>query len=471
VAINPEEFGASFQGFIDQMRSQKKPEEAPFFSRKLREHFDTNPASLPVVSQTFAKHNQANLHMAMEAYVAGEGRSAEVFGVVGLHGFGGKGLAELVAPAGGFGGDAKEGPVQYANVTLDNDRILASVERGLFLIRDGQDRMAVFIREEDKIGGWKNMLVEVMACDRAGAERFLGGLREALQTRNVYRGHVISLTSEFPELSVKFHRLPSIDREAIILPEGLLERIERLTVEFGRQSGRLREAGRHLKRGILLHGPPGTGKTLTVMYLASAMRDRTTLLLTVKGLGLISHTCAMARTLQPSIVILEDVDLIAEERTKGGSATPLLFELLNEMDGLSDDADVMFLLTTNRPDLLEPALASRPGRVDQAIEIPVPDESCRRRLFDLYCRGLTLQVADLPRFIARTERASAAFIRELLRKAALFAAGSAEGEIVVTDRHLDAALHELVVQGGDLTRSLLGFQSRMGFGTGDRTER
>ena len=55
-------------------------------------------------------------------------------------------------------------------------------------------------------------------------------------------------------------------------------------------------------------------------------------------------------------MVLEDVDLIAEERTRGGSgcATPLLFELLNEMDGLSDDSDVLFLLTTNRPALLEP---------------------------------------------------------------------------------------------------------------------
>jgi ATP-dependent 26S proteasome regulatory subunit len=191
-------------------------------------------------------------------------------------------------------------------------------------------------------------------------------------------------------------------------------------------------------------------------------------LLTVKGLGLIGQTCAMARTLQPSIVILEDVDLIAEDRTNKAGATPLLFELLNEMDGLADDADVLFLLTTNRPDLLEPALASRPGRVDQAIEIPVPDESCRRRLFDLYGRGLTLQVADMPRFVARTEGASGAFIRELLRKAALFATDSGEGDIVVTDRHLDAALHELVVQGGELTRSLLGFQPRIGFGARDR---
>src|SRR5262245_58959488 len=125
MAINPEEFGASFKDFLDQMRTHKKPEEAPFFVRKLEEHFATNPASLPVVSQMFPKLAQANLHMAMEAYLAGEGRSADVFGIIGLHGFGSKGLASLVAPAGGFGGDAKEGPVEYTNVTLDNGRILA----------------------------------------------------------------------------------------------------------------------------------------------------------------------------------------------------------------------------------------------------------------------------------------------------------------------------------------------------------
>jgi ATP-dependent 26S proteasome regulatory subunit len=216
---------------------------------------------------------------------------------------------------------------------------------------------------------------------------------------------------------------------------------------------------------LLLHGPPGTGKTLTIMYLAGSMRDRTVLLLTGRGLGLIGRTCAMARAIGPSIVVLEDVDLVAEERTKAGSgcATPVLFELLNEMDGLADDADILFVLTTNRPALLEPALASRPGRVDQAIEIPTPDEACRRRLFELYGRGLTLKVADLSRFIARTDGASPAFIRELLRRAALFAADD-HAEIVVTDRHLDEALHELVIQGGDLTKSLLGFHSRMGFG-------
>ncbi len=93
---------------------------------------------------------------------------------------------------------------------------------------------------------------------------------------------------------------------------------------------------------------------------------------------MIEQSCALARILQPSIVVLEDVDLVAEERTRPGAActAPLLFELLNQMDGLADDADVLFLLTTNRPDILEPALAARPGRVDQAIEIPLPDAEC-----------------------------------------------------------------------------------------------
>lgn len=125
------------------------------------------------------------------------------------------------------------------------------------------------------------------------------------------------------------------------------------------------------------------------------------------------------------------------------------------MDGLADDADILFLLTTNRPDILEPALASRPGRIDQAIDIPLPDRACRQRLFELYGRGLTLRLEHLPRLLDETEGVSAAFIRELLRKAALFAADEGDG-IVVEDRHIEDALRELVFEGGELTKRLLG---------------
>jgi ATP-dependent 26S proteasome regulatory subunit len=207
---------------------------------------------------------------------------------------------------------------------------------------------------------------------------------------------------------------------------------------------------------MLLHGPPGTGKTLTAMYLAGQMRERTTFLLTGQGLGSIEESCQMARMLQPATLIIEDVDLVAEERTRQGVCeNSLLFELLNQMDGLSEDSDVLFLLTTNRPELLEPALASRPGRVDLAVEVPLPDLACRQRLVALYGKGLRFgRDVDLVALAKRTEGVSGAFIKELLRKSALFAADAGTG--VVRADHVDAALHELTILGGELTRSILG---------------
>jgi SpoVK/Ycf46/Vps4 family AAA+-type ATPase len=65
----------------------------------------------------------------------------------------------------------------------------------------------------------------------------------------------------------------------------------------------------------------------------------------------------------------------------------LLNKLLNEMDGLREDTEVLFTLTTNRPDQIELALVSRPGRIDQAIEFPLPDEEGRAKLTKLYARG------------------------------------------------------------------------------------
>ena len=83
----------------------------------------------------------------------------------------------------------------------------------------------------------------------------------------------------------------------------------------------------------------------------------------------------------------------------------MLFQLLNEMDGLAEDADVIFVLTTNRVQLLEGALAARPGRIDQAVEIRLPDAECRHRLVDRYLQGVSSQLGDgaLDELVARTD--------------------------------------------------------------------
>jgi ATP-dependent 26S proteasome regulatory subunit len=195
------------------------------------------------------------------------------------------------------------------------------------------------------------------------------------------------------------------------------------------------------------------------MYLAAQMPGRSVILVTAGAMGSIETACKLARMLEPATVILEDADLVGTERGQQVlGANALLFELLNQMDGLAEDADILFILTTNRPGNLEPALAARPGRIDQAIEIPPPDAECRRRLIELYGRGLCLNLRDLAGLVKKTDGVSAAFLRELLRKAAVYAAetqAETPGELVITDEHIAEGLNELLVAGGLLTQSLL----------------
>jgi ATP-dependent 26S proteasome regulatory subunit len=211
------------------------------------------------------------------------------------------------------------------------------------------------------------------------------------------------------------------------------------------------------RKGLLFYGPPGTGKTYTIHYLASQLPNHTTLLVTAEQVGLLGEYFRLARFLQPSMMVIEDVDLIARERTHmhGPGEEILLNKLLNEMDGLREDAEVMFILTTNRPDQIEPALVSRPGRIDQAIEFPLPDEEGRAKLTRLYARGLEISEELLQRIVSRTKGVSAAFIKELMRRCAQFQIEFSEGSMV-TQRAVDAAIEEMLFTGGALNRRLLG---------------
>ena len=437
---------------------------------KISEHMGKDPASLSIVTEQFDRYNQANLQIALDELTGKNGRTCSILGIQGgfLNNLTGTSLADLVASQSvasfvGLGG-AKEGTVQYLNMELDAGRKLACVQGGLYLI-NGEPKLALLLRQGSMMDftGVAPIVIDVMCEKRDAAEKFIKEIQRHMNKNNVYRGKMLSViegSGVVPGMggggSLKFHHVPNIIRDQIILPEGLLQRIERQTTEVGKYSQALKNAGRKLKRGILLHGKPGTGKTMTAMYLASAMKERTVMLVTGRGQGMIQRTCFFARWLEPAMVIIEDVDLIAEERSSQSQCnTGVLLELMNEMDGLSDDVDVLFVLTTNRPEILEPALAARPGRIDQAYEVPLPDADCRRRLFDVYAKGLTVKVENMEVFIKRTAGASGAFIGELMRKAALFAAPDSD-PIVVRDRHLDEAMHEMVVAGGSLTKSLLG---------------
>ena len=464
--LDPARFGEAYLDFM-RVVAQNAPKRGPVLRDRIQAHLETDSTTLPVFTETFDPHDHPNVQVALDAWArASDDRDATAVGVSTQH----KGhLDSLLSAAMGVDDSAGFGPlwegaVDYVNFRLADDQVLSCIQFGVPLLRDGANRLAVSVLGPS--GHQREKLhVEVVALDATIGQAFIAELRALMSRLNVYRGHVISLSPARmhmgPQTLVAFHHLPTVRREDVVLPEAVLERIERHTFVFSEHADRLRDAGRSLKRGMLLYGAPGIGKTLTLMYLIGRMPGWTVLLTTGLGVGLLQPVMQMARELAPAMVVLEDVDLIAEERVMqhSHSSGGLLFELLNELDGLQDDADVIFALTTNRPEILEPALAARPGRVDLAIELPLPDVAARSRLFALYARGLTLGDVDPDAFAERTEGASPAFIKELLRRATVLAAlqPAVEGdELVVTDAHLEQAIDELA-EGGRLAGRILGF--------------
>src|SRR5262249_46567270 len=276
-----------------------------------------------------------------------------------------------------------------------------------------------------------------------------------------YRGRIISLERSIDPMGggsiVKVHRLAKVSRDDIILPRNTLALLDRNVAGFMKAREQLKALQFQARKGLLFYGPPGTGKTYTIHYLASQLPNHTTLLLTAEQVTLLGEYFRLARFLQPSMVVIEDVDLIARERTHmhGPGEEVLLNKLLNEMDGLREDAEVLFILTTNRPEQIEPALVSRPGRIDQAIEFPLPDEEGRRKLTKLYARGLEISDDLLALVASRTKGVSAAFIKELMRRCAQFQIEFSSGKIL-TQRSVDAAIEEMLFTGGTLNRRLLG---------------
>jgi ATPase family associated with various cellular activities (AAA) len=443
-----------------------RTEDAPV-QRALWEHLGPQAADVPVVRATWPGYDRVNVQVGLDAWLAGAGRRHELAGLTGFHP--GVGLADLVQNE-QWRGVRMGSPASDLLPAGPGGVTLACLQCALCLVTDGERRLALLIQ-----AAGPEVSLEAAGADAGRARQVIDEIRRLSIERNVFRGHVISFGAEVfgprrQEL-LSFQERPEVAREQVILPPDLLQRIERQVVGVGRQVSWLRASGQHLKRGVLLHGPPGTGKTHTVRYLLGQMPGVTVVVLTGSALGHIAAACSVARALQPSMVVVEDVDLIAEQRDSRNGQHPLLFQLLNEMDGLGEDADVAFLLTTNLADLLEPALAQRPGRVDHAAALPLPDADARRRLMRLYQHDLVLDLASPTAVIAQTEGVTASFLKELLRRAAMYAAEEAAGDrgdaagdggdaaggaLTVRDAHMNAALDELLDSRNQLTRILLG---------------
>lgn len=254
------------------------------------------------------------------------------------------------------------GPVKTRMVEVAVDQHQSVLEDALVFLRDSDD-------------GCMMLEVATDACDGSVEFKLFGDSSrahdffakwEAYALRNAYLrgqrfyadGTLIRMDSELRLCDVR-------------MTTGTRQQIEQTVLAFPRQVRRYKRYGVPAKRGLVLEGPPGTGKTMLCRALCSEL-DATFIWLTARhaqgGADVFAAVWFLARRLQPSVVLLEDLDLYSESRghLRGNN---LLGELMNQMDGVESSDGILTMATTNRIEVIEDALSNRPGRFDRVIHI------------------------------------------------------------------------------------------------------
>jgi len=200
--------------------------------------------------------------------------------------------------------------------------------------------------------------------------------------------------------------------------------------------------------GVLLYGPPGTGKTLLARALAGESGVN---FVHVNGPELLDRYVGeseesvrevfeLARQTAPSIVFLDEIDAVAGRRGETHEVTErVVSQLLTEMDKAADNPTVVVVAATNRKDVLDEALL-RPGRLEEHVEVPRPDATGRRKIFDVHLRGKPIaDDVEVEELVRETEGFSGAELAAVVREAAMAAiheVATAYGHEVAND-HAD----------------------------------
>jgi hypothetical protein len=448
------EFGVAFRRFLDWIHGPESIE-ANEVSTLVRDYLGPDGGHHSVVTRELPPFEHVNLQTALDAWSVRAGRTVQVRGIALPPHYGGVSLQQLVAGEG-------LPPLRLTAPALTDlpngpGSTLGCLRLALLLVADQHGRYAVMIQAPNE--HHEALEIEIAGLPVDLAQRLLAELDQLRGELNVYRGHLLDVSlNPMGGVVLTFAGPSGLGRDDVVLPPAVLARVERHALGVASHRAALLAAGQHLKRGLLLYGPPGTGKTHTMRYLLGQMSDYTRLVLTGRSLVAVGAVTDLARALQPAVVVLEDVDLVAEERSMGPASSPVLFDLLDAMDGAAPDADLLFLLTTNRADLLEPALAARPGRVDVAVEIALPDAPARERLLRLYGQGVPLALTedDVQHAVERTEGTTASFLKELIRRSVLESLHDDPALTAVTGAQLARALDDLLDAAQAVTRTLHG---------------
>ena len=286
---------------------------------------------------------------------------------------------------------------------------------------------------------------------------------ETMMNLKVSMEHFIEALKEIEPSALRevFVEIPNVRWEDVGGLEAVKQQI-REAVEWPlKYPDMFKQAKINTPKGILLYGPPGTGKTLMAKAVANETKVN---FISVKGPALISKYVGesergirdmfkKAKQAAPCIIFFDELDVITPRRGEGSDShvtERVIGQFLTEMDGIEELKGVLVLAATNRMDQIDPALL-RAGRFDYLIEIPVPDEETRLKIFQVHTKDKPLEKGiDFKKFAQETEGLTGADIELICKKAALMTIRNAiskqitsSGELVITENDFTHAVEEV----------------------------
>ena len=286
---------------------------------------------------------------------------------------------------------------------------------------------------------------------------------------SIYRARLLTLSYEtgtrdefgdvekVEHLRVSFTVAAPVSRREFVVDDGLYKLLWRNVVDLYARREVLKTHGVPIRRGVLLYGPPGTGKTFACRYLCGQLNDTTRIVVTGSALNRIGQLFDFARTYQPSVVILEDVDLAFAARDINLYSSSL-GDLLDQMDGLRPSDDIGVILTTNSIERLEAAIKDRPGRISQCVYFGPPGDTLRRRYLEQYARRYDCTATDLERLVEMSDGTTPAFIKEWVHRTVQIATEDPDGDATLrlSQDAFEEAFDEMK-RSGDSSARIVGF--------------